>query len=109
MNKQPKLDTETLLTLALQRLKTTRKKWEAQCAKSVNLSTATYLRTDRKTFKSICPTTGEPRYRDELVYETRTHFIKTTQHGRVIDIETKPQSIINKPRVIVKKKRTYTK
>jgi hypothetical protein len=107
MNKKLKLDTTTYYKLALSKLKTTHEKFKVDCERRIGLSTAKYIGTHRKTFKKISPG-GEPYYRDELLYETPNHFIKTTIHGKIIDIESKPVSML-KPQVVVKRKRTYTK
>jgi hypothetical protein len=107
MNKKLKLDNNILLKLAVAKLKTTLQKFGEDCERRCELDRARYIRTDRKTFKKISPS-GEPYYRDELLYETPRYFIKTTTHGTIIDIEEKPRSILQ-PKVIVKKKRTFTK
>jgi hypothetical protein len=105
------LDTDTLLKLALVKLKTTQQRFTEQAAKQIDIANAKYLGTDRKTFKQICPTTREPYYRDEYLWSTRDYIIKTTQHGKILDVERKPQSIMKpmKPKITVKKKRTFTK
>lgn len=103
-----KLTADILLNLATKQLKTNPKKFYNHIETKLGLQSATYLRTDRKTFKKINPKTNEPLYRDEHIYETRNYFIKTTQYGNILDIEEKPRSII-KPKVTVKKKRTYSK
>jgi hypothetical protein len=107
MNKKLKLDNNTLLKLAVAKLKTTLQKFSEGCERHCEIDRARYIRTDRKTFKKIGPD-GEPYYRDELLYETPQYFIKTTTHGTIIDIERKPRSILQ-PKIIVKKKRTLTR
>ena len=99
-----KLTTDILLKLSLKALKTTEAKWKQKVFNQIGLASAVYIRTDRKTFKKINPQTNEPLYRDEMIWETKHHFIKTTIHGNIIDIEQKPKSII-KPTIIHKKKR----
>jgi hypothetical protein len=103
--KKLKLDTSTLLKLSLAKLKTTSERFTADCERHIGLSQAKYIATHRKTFKKISPS-GEPYYRDELLYETANYFIKTTASGKILDIESKPKSML-KPQVVVKKKRTF--
>jgi len=103
-----KLDDGTLLTLALNKLKTSRRQWIQATQRKLDWDSLKYVGTQRKTYRSINPTTGEQHYSDEQLWETTTHLIKTTQHGRIIDIEEKPRSII-KPTIIQKKRRSYQK
>jgi hypothetical protein len=103
-----KLDIATLYKFALSKMKTTAEKFKADTQRKISLSSAKYIRTDRIFFSKICPITNQPYYRDELIYETANYFIRTTVHGKIIDIETKPRSVF-KPQVVVKVRRTFNR
>ena len=103
-----RLDQAVLLKLALRRLKLSPQQFVQRSQQMLNWDTLKYITTTTTTSKKVNPKTGLPYFREEQLWETRTHLIKTTQHGRIIDIEEKPRSVL-KPQVTIKKSRKINK
>lgn len=79
-------------------VKDTEKKYNIKNAKQVGT-----LKTDSK---NINPRTGETFYANELVFDTGSYLLKTTEYYRIKDIEEKPRSVIT-PKVVIKKTRKF--
>jgi hypothetical protein len=107
--KQFKLDDSILLALLLKQNKRTKNKWMAEVNKQFNLSKATLISTTRVTHTKTIPGTSDKMFTDYDIWDTGRHLVKATKYGRIVDIEVKAKSVINQPKVIIKKKRTITK
>jgi hypothetical protein len=108
MKPQFKLDDKILLQLLLKQTRTDRKRHMANVVKQFNLKSAKLVDTIRITNTKTLPGTETPMYTDYQIWDTGNHLIKTTLYGRVVDIQQKARSVVA-PKVIIKKKRTYTK
>jgi hypothetical protein len=108
MTPQFKLDDRILLELLLKQTRTDRKRHINNVVKQFNLKSAKLVDTIRITNTKHLPGTETPVFTDYQIWDTGNHLVKTTLYGRVVDIETKARSVVQ-PKVIIKKKRTYTK
>jgi hypothetical protein len=107
--KQFKLDDSILLALLLKQAKKTRKQYMAEVNRNFNLAKATQVSTTRVTHTKTIPGTTDPMFTDYDIWDTGKHLVKATKYGRIVDIEQKAKSVIEQPKVIIKKKRTFTK
>lgn len=107
--KQFKLDDSILLALLLKQNKRTKNKWMAEVNRNFNLTKAKQISTTRVTHNKTIPGTSEPMFTDYDIWDTGRHLVKATKYGRIVDIEQKAKSVIQPPKVIIKKKRTITK
>ena len=109
--KQFKLDDSILLALLLRQQKKTKKQFTQDVKKHFNLTQAQQVSTARVTHHQKIPGTDQPMYTDYTIWDTGRHLVKATKYGRIVDIETKAKSVINKPqpKVVIKRKRTIAK
>ena len=108
MKPQFKLDDKILLELLLKQTRITRKGHQANVIKQFNLKSAKLVDTVRITNTKKLPGTETPLYTDYQIWDTGAYLVKTTLYGRVVDIQQKARSVVA-PKVVIKKKRTFTK
>ena len=107
MNKNSfKLTDRLLLELLLKQNKMTYVQFVKDTERKYNIKNAKQIGTLKTDSKNINPRTGETFYANELVFDTGTHLLKTTEYGRIKDIEEKPRSVTT-PKVIIKKARKF--
>ena len=107
-----KFDSNILLKLALEELKTDYKTFQTKYHKLLELNQAEYVCTNQKECKKINPVTKEKTFRKEVIHSTKSALVKTTQHGRIIDVQMKKDATPKaktKPTITVKKKKLINK
>jgi hypothetical protein len=104
MNKL-KFDTNILLKLALDELKTNRRDFERKYWQRLKVADRDLMLTQDITSTRTNPQTGLPLFRREFIWSTPRATIKTTQHGRILDIEWRRVAQEQAPPTVTVKRR----
>lgn len=102
-----KLDDTIMLSMVLNGMNMNRAQLAKVLIKEYGLDQVEFVTEQRTELGKLMPGTNTKMYMDELVYRSPNYMIKATKHGRV-----KKVTKINhptKPKIVVKKKRTFTK
>jgi hypothetical protein len=102
-----KFDSNILLKLALDELKTDLKTFQSKYHNILSLNESQLVKCETLTCNKIHPITKQRTIRKEYIHTTKTANVKTTQHGRIIDVEIKPKN--TKPQIVIKKKKVINK
>ena len=111
-----KFDDRILLHLALVALGTDRENFQKRMHAELQLSRAQFMLKRSTPSTKTNPKTGETLHAVELLYNTPTAAVLTTQYGRIKSIQRKPQSqrrtikhtVRTKPTITIKSKRNGT-
>ena len=87
-----KLTAEVLLRMALQDLKTTRQRYEAQCIRRLGLEHGELIRESRRELSTLTPR-GTPRIEHLLLWRNRHWIWETTKYGRVKSLQSRQNSV----------------
>lgn len=98
-----------LLELALKQLKLTKKQFQIQQHRFLNLNKVTFVGEVETPTQKTFPTEDTKIFAKEHIFSSETHLIKTTKYGRIKSVEAKPKANPTKPVVIIKQKRKIEK
>lgn len=91
-----------LLDLALKEMNLTKKQFQIQQHKRLNLSKVTFVGEVETPTKKSFPDENTKLFAKEHIYATETHMIKTTKYGRIKSVEQKPVTKPTKPKISTK-------
>lgn len=79
-----------LLTLALQQLNISRSDFQKKMYSQLHLNNTQFIEKTTTKLDKLHPDGVTPLHTHELLYASKTHLIKTTQYGRIKNVQSRP-------------------